>query len=121
MKWIGPWLSLFASSGTLLCCALPSFLVALGLGATMAGLVSSFPQLVWISQYKGCVFLGSGLAIFLAWFLNKSANRASCPINPKLAKACSTSKKWSNSILILSSTLWIIGAFFAFVAPLFIY
>lgn len=33
------YLSLFTSLGTLLCCALPSLLVALGLGATVASVV----------------------------------------------------------------------------------
>ena len=32
------YLSLFTATGTLLCCALPSLLVTLGLGATLAGL-----------------------------------------------------------------------------------
>lgn len=39
-------LSLFASLGTLVCCALPSLFVLLGLGATLASLLSSAPWLV---------------------------------------------------------------------------
>ena len=39
-------LSLFASSGTLVCCALPALLVALGAGAALSSLVSVFPQVV---------------------------------------------------------------------------
>lgn len=41
----GPWtsvLSLFASSSTLVCCALPALLVALGAGAALSSLVLAF-------------------------------------------------------------------------------
>ena len=36
--WWSAWLSLLASGGTLVCCALPALLVSLGLGAALAGL-----------------------------------------------------------------------------------
>jgi hypothetical protein len=45
-------LSLFTSFGTLLCCALPSLLVLLGLGATVASLLSAAPWLVSLSHHK---------------------------------------------------------------------
>ena len=44
--------SLFASSSTLICCALPAIFVALGAGASFASLVSTFPFLIVLSQYK---------------------------------------------------------------------
>jgi len=112
------WLSLFASTGTLLCCALPSLLVALGLGATMAGLVTAVPQLVWVSQYKGYVFAGSGLMLSLAAYMQYRARNAPCPIDAKQAAACATSRRWSKYILIFSIVIWATGAFFAFLAPL---
>ena len=40
--------SLLASSATLVCCVLPAVLVSLGAGAVLVGLVSAFPQLVWL-------------------------------------------------------------------------
>ena len=49
-------LSLFTSGSTLICCALPATLVAIGSAATLASLVSSFPQLIWISEHKALVF-----------------------------------------------------------------
>jgi mercuric ion transport protein len=55
--------SLFTSLGTLLCCALPSLLVLLGLGATVASVLSAAPWLVWVSRRKEWVFLVSGLLI----------------------------------------------------------
>ena len=44
--------SLFASSSTLVCCAMPALFVALGAGATFASLITIFPFLIVLSQYK---------------------------------------------------------------------
>jgi len=45
-------LTLFTSASTLICCALPALLVAIGAGSVMAGLVSNVPQLIWLSKHK---------------------------------------------------------------------
>ena len=45
------WLILFASTSTLLCCALPILLVSLGLGAVVVSMASSLPFLVTLSQH----------------------------------------------------------------------
>ena len=50
------WLGLFSSFGTLICCAIPSTLVLLGFGATLASFLGNFPQLIWLSENKGLVF-----------------------------------------------------------------
>jgi len=62
-----------ASAATLVCCVLPAVLAALGAGATLAGLVSAVPQLMWLSAGKALVFgtatalpITSGLSIRLA-------------------------------------------------------
>src|SRR3712207_1260914 len=57
------YLSLFSSVGTLLCCALPSLLVLLGLGATVASVLATAPWLVALSRHKAWVFTASGLLI----------------------------------------------------------
>jgi hypothetical protein len=59
---LAPTISLFTSAATLVCCALPALMVSLGMGAVLAGLVSDFPQLVWLSKHKIEVF---GLAAVL--------------------------------------------------------
>ena len=111
------WISLFASTGTLFCCALPSLLVALGMGATMAGLVSAVPQLIWLSQYKILVFGLSAIMLIVAGLLQYKSRNAPCPTDIKKAKACATSRTWSLRVYLLSDALWLTGAFFAFVAP----
>ena len=112
------WISLFASTGTLVCCALPSLLVALGMGAAMAGLVSAVPQLVWLSQYKVLVFMVSGGMITFAGLMLYRARNEPCPIDPIKADACTRARKWSIRILVFSGVIWSLGAFFAFLAPI---
>ena len=115
MNRLSPWLSLFASSGTLVCCALPSLFVALGMGATLAGFISAFPQLIWLSKYKVLVFSLSGFLILFSLFLQYKARNQPCPVDEAQARACTTSRKWSLWISIFSAVVWMVGDFFAFV------
>ena len=57
------WSALAASVGTLICCALPSLLVLLGLGTTVAAAVSAAPWLVALSRNKAWVFAAAGILI----------------------------------------------------------
>ena len=107
--------SLFASFGTLFCCALPSLLVVLGFGASLAGLIGIFPQIVWLSENKLIVFGFSGLLILLGFVSNFLNRKAPCPVDPIQAKFCKVARKWSIGILVLAGFLWLLGAFFAFV------
>jgi hypothetical protein len=107
-------LTLFTSTGTLICCALPALLVALGMGAVLAGLVSDVPQIVWLSENKGIVFTVAGLMLALAGAANYYSNSLSCPTDPVLAEACKTTRKWSTRIYILSVLIFVVGATFAF-------
>ena len=83
----------------------------------MAGLVSHFPQLIWLSQYKAGIFIGSGVMIALAGYFQYRSRFEPCPIDPAQAAACTTSRKWSQIILVVSACLWLVGGFFAFLAP----
>ncbi len=109
-------LSLFTSVGTLLCCALPALLVVLGFGATFAGLIGTFPQLIVLSENKILLFWVGGGLLALAGFFQWQARYQSCPIDSQ--EACNTTKDWSIKIYFLSLGLYLIGAFFAFAAPL---
>src|ERR1700728_1235444 len=55
--------SLFSSFSTLLCCALPSVLVLLGMGTTVASLLSAAPWLVSLSRHKIWTFSLAGVLI----------------------------------------------------------
>lgn len=111
-----PSLSLFTSIGTLVCCALPALFVTLGMGATLAGLVSSAPWLVALSEHKIIVFSIAGLLLTLSGSLQWRARYAPCPTDPKKAKACAQLRKVSWVIWTVSILLYLTGFFFAFIA-----
>ncbi|NRA66159.1 MAG: hypothetical protein HRU19_16850 [Pseudobacteriovorax sp.] len=112
----GGYLSLFASSSTLVCCALPTLLVSVGLGSAVGVLVTSIPGLVLLSEYKSTVFLISGILTLLSGISWYRSRQTSCPTDPKLRAQCAKSRRWSGVILGLSSSLWLIGFFFAYLA-----
>ena len=116
--WWSAWLSLLASGGTLVCCALPALLVSLGLGAALAGLVSAVPALVWISEYKAPVFGVAALLLAGAGALQWHLRTAPCPVDPVLRQACLRTRRWSRWVWAAAVELFAVGAFFAFVAPL---
>jgi mercuric ion transport protein len=55
--------SLFSSFSTLICCALPSVLVLLGMGTAVASLLSAAPWLVNLSRHKIWTFSIAGTLI----------------------------------------------------------
>lgn len=111
-------LSLFTSSGTLICCALPALLVAIGAGATMAGLVTTFPQIVWLSEHKLGLFLVAGVMLLASGMMQWRAKNLPCPADQALAAACMRARKISWWIYVFSVAIFAIGFFFAFIAPL---
>ena len=106
------WLTLFITSGTLLCCALPVLLVSLGFGTVVASLNYNIPGLFFLAEHKLLALSISGLLLtFLAWVIWRPDQ--ACPIDPKGAAACRQSKKWNKRIFWLSVGIWMIGFFFS--------
>jgi hypothetical protein len=105
------YLSLFTSVGTLLCCALPSLLVLVGLGASVAGFLSIFPWLVVLSRHKNWVFVISGALIAANFYY--TGRRAACPVDS--AEACQEAATVSRAVLWISAALYAIGVFSAYV------
>lgn len=120
MKRIVEFLSLFASMSTLVCCALPALLVSLGLGAALASTVTAVPGLIWLSEQKIPLFIFAGVMLALGFFAENQSRKLACPADPNLAAACSSSKKVSSIVLKLSLALYLVGFFFAFLAPIFL-
>jgi hypothetical protein len=110
--------SLFASTSTLICCALPALLVSLGAGAALASLVAVFPQIVWISEHKEVIFLISSALMVVGGFLQWRNRYAPCPFDPDLRKACLSTRRTSLRIYLVSLVLLIVGGWFAFIQPL---
>ncbi len=109
------WLTLFSSSGTLICCALPIALVTLGLGASLASLTNAFPFLIFLSLHKIWVFAFSALMLILSGFLLYRPGRT-CPTDPDLAAKCETAHRWNKRIFKLSVVIWTTGFAAAFLA-----
>ena len=109
------YISLFTSFGTLLCCALPSLLVALGAGAVVASAVSALPWLVFLSHHKGWVFIVAGILIALNFALvYRPQGKVACTVGG--GKACEEATRVNKIILWVSGGLYSVGAFVAYAA-----
>lgn len=112
------YISLFTSFGTLLCCALPSLLVLLGLGATVASIVSTAPWLIGLSRYKNWTFVIAGLFITANFvYVFRLGPRLqqigqSCPVDQP--SACSTAGRMSRTVLWASVGIYLVGLFSAY-------
>jgi hypothetical protein len=109
--------TLLASSATLLCCVLPAVLVSLGAGAALVGLVSAFPQLVWLSEHKIAVFGIAGVLLAGSGVMIWRARSAPCPADPAAARVCTRLRRVSAVLYGVSLVSFIAGALFAFVLP----
>ncbi len=105
--------SLFTSFGTLICCALPSLLVLLGLGATVASFLTAVPWLITLSQHKIWVFAISGLLIganFLYVYVlapKIKAEGEACSVESP--GGCDTASQVSRTVLWISTGIYLVG------------
>lgn len=113
------WLGLFGSVGTLLCCALPSALVLMGFGATVASTLGVFPQLIWLSEHKVYVFAFSFFMLGLSYLGQRYAVTQACPVDKK--EDCETTKNWSKPIFWIALVINLVGVFYAFILPQILY
>jgi hypothetical protein len=114
-------LSLFTSSTTLICCALPALLVGLGAGAVLAGLINAVPQLVLFSEYKVPVFAMAFLLLAINGLLQWRNRNVACPIDftRQQIETCARTRILALRIYSVSVVLFVIGLWFAFVQPYF--
>lgn len=110
-------LTLFSSFSTLFCCALPALFVAIGAGAALAGIITTVPQLVWLSEHKIPLFIFAGCMLTLSGVLRYRSRNAPCPSDPGKAAACSRMRRGSFYVFVVSLAIYATGLFFAFIAP----
>ena len=106
--------SLLTSTATLVCCVLPAVLVSLGAGAVLVGLVSAFPQLVWLSEHKIGVFAVAGALLAVSGALVWRGRRLPCPVEPVAARSCLRLRRMSAILYGVSLVSFVAGALFAF-------
>jgi mercuric ion transport protein len=114
--------SLFSSFSTLICCALPSVLVLLGMGTAVASLLSAAPWLVSLSRHKIWTFSIAGTLIAASFVMTYV-------IAPRLRRddvcaaddptTCGEVSKLSRVVLWGSALIWSGGFFVAYLlAPI---
>lgn len=116
-NYLTAWFSLFTSTGTLVCCALPALFVSLGAGAALAGLVATVPSLVVLSEYKEFVFSFCAFMLVISGYMQWSNRYAPCPIDPAQRDACLKTRRMSAWVYGVSVAIFVTGAFFAFILP----
>ena len=110
-------LSLLASSATLICCALPAIFVAIGAGATFASLITSFPFLIMLSKYKLYITLFALIMIAIAGYFNYKTYYMPCPADPELGRMCLQTRKRSRIMYYISVTIFIFATVFTYIVP----
>jgi mercuric ion transport protein len=122
LDWFWPYLALFTSLATIVCCALPLALVMLGLGASWAALISDAPWLVPLSQHKNLVFAIAGTLIVgnLTYVYlvapRLKARAAACSIEQG-PNACDVAGRVSRVTLWISAAIWLTGFSIAYLLP----
>lgn len=109
--------SLFSSFSTLICCALPSVLVLLGMGTAVASLLSAAPWLVSFSRHKIWTFSIAGTLIAASFVMTYV-------VAPRLQRGdvcaaddpttCGEVSKLSRVVLWGSALIWSGGFFVAY-------
>lgn len=109
--------SLFTSTGTLLCCALPALIATIAGGTAVGSLLTVFPWLVPLSVHKTYIFLIAGTFIIISGFMIfNSKNTNQCSTNG--FENCQTAKTFSKWMFLFSCAIYFVGVFFAYMIVL---
>jgi hypothetical protein len=109
--------SLFGSFSTLICCALPSVLVLLGMGTAVASILSAAPWLVSFSRHKVWTFSIAGALIacsFVMTYVIAPRLRAGEACEADDPTTCGEVSRVSRIILWCSAVIWSGGFFVAY-------
>jgi hypothetical protein len=109
--------SLFGSFSTLICCALPSVLVLLGMGTAVASLLSAAPWLVSLSRHKVWTFSIAGILIaasFAVTYIVAPRLRAGESCDADDPSTCGEVSRVSRFVLWGSALVWSGGFFVAY-------
>ena len=112
-------LTLFTSSGTLICCVLPMVIATIAGGASVGTLLTLFPWLIPLSMHKGWIFMFSGTLIAISGYLTfRKSREVACDTNSG-EEACDITGRFNKRMFYLSSFIFLIGGFVSYLlAPL---
>ena len=109
--------SLFSSFSTLICCALPSVLVLLGMGTVVASALSAAPWLVSLSRHKIWTFSIAGVLIassFVVTYVIAPRLRTGEQCDASDPNTCREVSRISRVILWCSALIYVGGFFVAY-------
>jgi mercuric ion transport protein len=109
--------SLFSSFSTLICCALPSVLVLLGMGTAVASLLSAVPWPVSLSRHKIWTFSIAGTLIaasFAMTYVVAPRLRSGEVCAADDPTTCGEVSRLSKFVLWGSAAIWSSGFFVAY-------
>ena len=115
-------LTLFTSSGTLLCCVLPAVVATIAGGAAVSSMLSAFPFLIPLSMNKGWIFGVSAILIAInGYMVFKPNQEVACDVDAG-EDACEVTGRFNKRMFYISASVLVMGAFFAYaLVPILVY
>jgi mercuric ion transport protein len=113
-------LTLFTSSGTLLCCVLPAVVATMAGGAAVSSMLSVFPFLIPLSMNKGWIFIIAAILIAINGYLVFKPNqKVACDVDED---GCDVTGRFNKRMFYISASVLAVGAFFAYaLVPILVY
>ena len=113
-------LTLFTSSGTLLCCVLPAVVATIAGGAAVSSMLSTFPFLIPLSMNKGWIFIIAAILIAINGYLVFKPNqKVACDVDED---GCDVTGRFNKRMFYISASVLAVGAFFAYaLVPILVY
>ena len=114
--------TLFTSSGTLLCCVLPAVVATIAGGAAVSSMLSAFPFLIPLSMNKEWIFLIAAILISInGYMVFKPNQEVVCDVD-KGEDGCEVTGRFNKRMFYISVTVLAVGAFFAYaLVPILVY
>ena len=115
-------LTLFTSSGTLLCCVLPAVVATIAGGAAVSSMLSAFPFLIPLSMNKGWIFGVSAILIAInGYMVFKPNQEVACDVEVG-EDGCEVTGRFNKQMFYISASVLVMGAFFAYaLVPILVY
>ena len=115
-------LTLFTSSGTLLCCVLPAVVATIAGGAAVSSMLSAFPFLIPLSMNKGWIFGVSAILIAInGYMVFKPNQEVACDVEVG-EDGCEVTGRFNKRMFYISASVLVMGAFFAYaLVPILVY
>ena len=86
-------------------------------GASFANLLTVFPFLIVLSQYKIYITMFALVMIVFAGYVNYKTYHMPCPADPEIGRLCMQTRKRSRYIYYFSVGLFVFATIFTYIIP----